>query len=77
MEIAMYFIIVETSFIKLFFSYFQSEDKSWKIPYNQDGCKIALQHALLQEYFPEKTRETVTVFLKRKECTPEVITLTT
>lgn len=55
----------------------KSEDKSWKMPYNQDGCKTALQHALLQEYFPEKTREIVNLFLKRKECVPEIINLTT
>lgn len=55
----------------------KSENKSWKIPYNQDGCKAALQRALCQDYFPEKTRETVNLFLKRKQSVTEIINLTT
>lgn len=46
--------------------YFQSEDKKMKLAWNLDGCMVALEQAIKQDYFPQGTRETLQVFLNRQ-----------
>jgi hypothetical protein len=45
--------------------YFQSEDKI-KLTWNLDGCMVALERAIRQDYFPQETREMLQIFLSRQ-----------
>jgi hypothetical protein len=37
-----------------------------KLTWNLDGCMIALEQAIRQDYFPHGTRETLQLFLTRQ-----------
>jgi len=37
-----------------------------KLSWNLDGCMVALEQAIGQDYFPQGTRETLQIFLSRQ-----------
>lgn len=43
----------------------KSEDKNLKPPQNVEGCLLALDYAVKQDYFPQSTKDTLMVFLDR------------
>ncbi|XP_049789716.1 ran GTPase-activating protein 1 isoform X2 [Schistocerca nitens] len=43
----------------------KSEDKNLKPPQNVEGCLLALDYVVKQDYFPQSTKDTLMVFLDR------------
>jgi hypothetical protein len=37
-----------------------------KLTWNLDGCMVALEQAIRQDYFPQETRDMLQIFLSRQ-----------
>ncbi|XP_054276197.1 ran GTPase-activating protein 1 [Macrosteles quadrilineatus] len=48
----------------------KGEDKKWRASYNLTACRIALDSAMSQNYFPQESKDTIRYFLEKK---PQVI----
>lgn len=44
----------------------QSEDKKFVPSWNIDGCLLAVEYVLKQQYFPATTKDTLKVFMGRQ-----------